>query len=82
MFLFQRYHSSGSTIPWLLRADLSHLPYAHTETREVYPAMVSLSRFALATLGVAHGANAWGVLGHAAVAYVAQSYVCPEAASW
>ncbi|KAJ5794491.1 hypothetical protein N7457_001090 [Penicillium paradoxum] len=44
--------------------------------------MVSLSRAALLTLGVTHGANAWGALGHAAVAYVAQHYVHPEAASW
>lgn len=44
--------------------------------------MASLTRVALLTLGVAHGANAWGALGHAAVAYVAQNYVSSEAASW
>ncbi|KAJ5145687.1 uncharacterized protein N7515_000251 [Penicillium bovifimosum] len=44
--------------------------------------MVSLTRVALVALGAAHGANAWGELGHAAVAYVAQKYVTPEAASW
>ncbi|KAJ5958939.1 uncharacterized protein N7479_006089 [Penicillium vulpinum] len=44
--------------------------------------MVSLSKVAFVTFGVFQGANAWGVLGHATVAYVAQHYISPEAASW
>ncbi|KAJ5955402.1 hypothetical protein N7501_009681 [Penicillium viridicatum] len=44
--------------------------------------MLSLSRIVFVTFGVIHGANAWGVLGHATVAYVAQHYISPEAASW
>ncbi|KAJ5836271.1 S1/P1 nuclease [Penicillium robsamsonii] len=44
--------------------------------------MVSLSRVAFVTFGVIHGANAWGALGHATVAYVAQHYMSPEAAKW
>ncbi|KAJ5576284.1 hypothetical protein N7535_003210 [Penicillium sp. DV-2018c] len=44
--------------------------------------MVSLTRVALVALSAAHGANAWGKLGHATVAYVAQKYLTPEAASW
>ncbi|KAJ5518745.1 S1/P1 nuclease [Penicillium expansum] len=44
--------------------------------------MVSLSRVAFVTFGVIHGANAWGALGHATVAYVAQHYISSEAASW
>ncbi|KAK7019964.1 S1/P1 nuclease [Favolaschia claudopus] len=41
--------------------------------------MASLLLFGLATL---HGAHAWGTLGHATVAYVAQHYVNAETASW
>ncbi|KAJ5512856.1 S1/P1 nuclease [Penicillium fimorum] len=44
--------------------------------------MVSLSRVAFIAFGVIHGANAWGELGHATVAYVAQQYMSPEAAKW
>ncbi|KXG50256.1 S1/P1 nuclease [Penicillium griseofulvum] len=44
--------------------------------------MVSLSRVAFVTFGVVHGVNAWGELGHAAVAYVAQHYMSPGAAKW
>ena len=44
--------------------------------------MVGLSKVALVGFGFAHGANAWGVLGHATVAYVAQHYLSPSTASW
>ncbi|KGO75766.1 S1/P1 nuclease [Penicillium italicum] len=44
--------------------------------------MVHLSRIAFVTFGVIHKANAWGALGHATVAYVAQHYMSSEAASW
>ncbi|CAI7646934.1 unnamed protein product [Penicillium glandicola] len=44
--------------------------------------MASLSKVALVAFGVINGVNAWGVLGHATVAYVAQHYLCDEAASW
>ncbi|CAI7642334.1 unnamed protein product [Penicillium bialowiezense] len=43
--------------------------------------MVALSKIAVA-VGFAHGAHAWGVLGHATVAYVAQHYLSAGAASW
>ncbi|KAJ6586310.1 putative nuclease PA3 [Mycena vulgaris] len=41
--------------------------------------MTSYLLLALATL---HGVHAWGVLGHATVAYIAQNYMTDEAASW
>lgn len=44
--------------------------------------MARLSHVALIALGMTKGAQAWGALGHATVAYVAQHYVSPEAASW
>jgi hypothetical protein len=44
--------------------------------------MVSLSKIAFVTFGAINGANAWGALGHATVAYVAQHYISSEAASW
>ncbi|KAJ5884958.1 hypothetical protein N7495_009468 [Penicillium taxi] len=43
--------------------------------------MVQLSRFALIVSAI-KGANAWGQLGHATVAYVAQHYVTPSTATW
>jgi hypothetical protein len=33
-------------------------------------------------LATVQGANAWGVLGHATVAYIAQNYVTAETESW
>jgi hypothetical protein len=44
--------------------------------------MAPLSKLALVTSGVVNGANAWGVLGHATVAYIAQHYVSSDTASW
>lgn len=44
--------------------------------------MSPLSKVALVTLGVVNGANAWGALGHATVAYVAQHYVSSSTESW
>ncbi|EKV11886.1 Nuclease PA3, putative [Penicillium digitatum] len=44
--------------------------------------MASLTSIAFVTFGVIYGANAWGALGHATVAYVAQHYLSSEAASW
>ncbi|KAJ5988439.1 hypothetical protein N7481_003649 [Penicillium waksmanii] len=44
--------------------------------------MPSFSNTVLLTLGAVNGAHAWGVLGHATVAYVAQHYVSSETASW
>ncbi|KAJ5610286.1 hypothetical protein N7510_007005 [Penicillium lagena] len=44
--------------------------------------MAPLSRIALVAFGTANGVAAWGVLGHATVAYVAQNYVSSETASW
>ncbi|KAJ6562481.1 putative nuclease PA3 [Mycena capillaripes] len=41
--------------------------------------MASYLLIGLATL---QGVHAWGVLGHATVAYVAQNYVTPQTASW
>ncbi|KAJ5350127.1 hypothetical protein N7541_007854 [Penicillium brevicompactum] len=43
--------------------------------------MVAISKIAIAS-GFAHGAHAWGVLGHATVAYVAQHYLSESTASW
>lgn len=45
-------------------------------------AMPSLLRFAVLGLTAAQAARAWGRLGHATVAYVAQTYLTSEAASW
>ncbi|TFB01729.1 hypothetical protein CCMA1212_006474 [Trichoderma ghanense] len=44
--------------------------------------MPSMARIALATLATIQGAHAWGVLGHATVAYVAQHYLNAATASW
>ncbi|CAG8919260.1 unnamed protein product [Penicillium salamii] len=44
--------------------------------------MVALSKFALAAVGFAHSASAWGSLGHATVAYIAQHYLSEGTASW
>ncbi|KAM6477007.1 phospholipase C/P1 nuclease domain-containing protein [Trichoderma sp. SZMC 28011] len=44
--------------------------------------MSSISKVALVTLATLQGANAWGVLGHATVAYVAQHYLNAATASW
>ncbi|KAJ7292214.1 putative nuclease PA3 [Mycena rebaudengoi] len=41
-----------------------------------------LSSYVLLCLATLHGVHAWGVLGHATVAYIAQNYVTPETASW
>ncbi|KAJ6481894.1 S1/P1 nuclease [Mycena sanguinolenta] len=41
--------------------------------------MALYALFGLATL---QGVNAWGVLGHATIAYIAQNYVTPQTASW
>ncbi|KAJ5175679.1 uncharacterized protein N7482_001556 [Penicillium canariense] len=44
--------------------------------------MAPLSKITLVTLGSVGGANAWGALGHATVAYVAQNYVSASTAAW
>ncbi|OOQ87424.1 Nuclease PA3 [Penicillium brasilianum] len=44
--------------------------------------MARLSKVALVTLGSLSGVNAWGSLGHATVAYIAQNYVSSSTASW
>ncbi|CAL5873920.1 uncharacterized protein PFLUO_LOCUS8204 [Penicillium psychrofluorescens] len=44
--------------------------------------MAPLSKLALVALGTVKGVAAWGVLGHATVAYVAQNYVSSDTASW
>lgn len=36
----------------------------------------------LVTLGALQGVRAWGTLGHATVAYIAQNYVTDEVATW
>ena len=41
-----------------------------------------MTSYALLGLAAAQGAHAWGVVGHATVAYVAQNYVTSETASW
>lgn len=46
------------------------------------PTMARLSKVALVTLGSLSGVNAWGTLGHATVAYIAQHYVSSSTASW
>jgi hypothetical protein len=38
--------------------------------------------YAILGLAAAHGAQAWGVVGHATVAYIAQHYVTSEVESW
>ncbi|TQS33460.1 hypothetical protein Golomagni_06195, partial [Golovinomyces magnicellulatus] len=44
--------------------------------------MLTLSKSALVSLAALQGAHAWGKLGHATVAYVAQNYVTSETAQW
>jgi len=44
--------------------------------------MASLFKVAFVTFGLMSGANAWGALGHATVAYVAQNYVSADTATW
>jgi hypothetical protein len=44
--------------------------------------MARLSKVVLVTLGSLTGVNAWGVLGHATVAYIAQNYVSSSTGSW
>lgn len=44
--------------------------------------MTRLSNVALVTLGAVNGVNAWGALGHATVAYIAQNFVDSDTASW
>ncbi|KAL7898933.1 S1/P1 nuclease domain-containing protein [Trichoderma sp. SZMC 28014] len=44
--------------------------------------MPSISKIALTTLASVQGAQAWGVLGHATVAYIAQHYLNSATASW
>lgn len=36
----------------------------------------------LLTLAALQGVRAWGALGHATIAYIAQNYVTDEVASW
>lgn len=36
----------------------------------------------LLTLAALQGVRAWGSLGHATIAYIAQNYVTDEVASW
>lgn len=38
--------------------------------------------FVLVTLASLQGVKAWGSLGHATIAYIAQNYVTDEVASW
>ncbi|KAJ5668893.1 hypothetical protein N7462_009963 [Penicillium macrosclerotiorum] len=44
--------------------------------------MARLSQIALVTFGAVSGVKAWGSLGHATVAYVAQNYLSSSTASW
>jgi hypothetical protein len=44
--------------------------------------MPSLLNSALLGLVATEGAYAWGTLGHATVAYIAQHYLTSETASW
>lgn len=44
--------------------------------------MIPLSKTVLLGLGAVNGVHAWGALGHATVAYVAQHYVSSDTASW
>ncbi|KAF8185927.1 nuclease s1 [Mycena galopus ATCC 62051] len=41
-----------------------------------------MASYALLGLATLQGAHAWGVLGHATIAYIAQNYVTNETASW
>lgn len=36
----------------------------------------------LVTLGALQGVRAWGSLGHATIAYIAQNYVSDDVATW
>lgn len=44
--------------------------------------MTSLVSIILVGLSATKGAYAWGKLGHATVAYIAQHYLSSETASW
>ncbi|KAJ5930851.1 hypothetical protein N7466_006344 [Penicillium verhagenii] len=44
--------------------------------------MASFSKIAFVAFGLTSGANAWGALGHATVAYVAQHYLAADTATW
>ncbi|KAJ5261357.1 hypothetical protein N7478_011952 [Penicillium angulare] len=44
--------------------------------------MGSFSKLVFVSFGVINTVNAWGVLGHATVAYVAQHYLSSDTASW
>lgn len=44
--------------------------------------MASVSKVAFVTFGLLNGVNAWGALGHATVAYVAQHYLSADTATW
>lgn len=44
--------------------------------------MYSLLKLAAINLAVSQGVHAWGELGHATVAYIAQHYLDSDAASW
>jgi hypothetical protein len=41
-----------------------------------------MASYVLLGLATLQGVHAWGVLGHATVAYVAQNYVTAETAAW
>ncbi|KAJ7230862.1 nuclease s1 [Mycena haematopus] len=41
-----------------------------------------MASYALLGLATLQGVSAWGVLGHATIAYIAQNYVTPQTASW
>lgn len=43
---------------------------------------VSVTKAAAAGLVAAQGAAAWGALGHATVAYIAQNYLTSDTATW
>lgn len=40
------------------------------------------STLIVASIGLFRGVNAWGVLGHATVGYIAQNYVSDDTKSW
>lgn len=44
--------------------------------------MVNFYRTAAVAATAFQGAQAWGVLGHATVAYIAQHYLSADTASW
>jgi hypothetical protein len=44
--------------------------------------MAPLAKVVLVALGSVTAVSAWGSLGHATVAYVAQNYVTSETAAW